>query len=213
MRMRASSAERRRSSGENDDERPGRHSDQTRCIPTNLLDPHGALESDAEVSKKRLPRESMASHHETLRVELVDWVEAEPAIRAIRQTVFIFEQAVPEELEWDGLDPSCAHALAWTDLGDAIGTARMQVKGTIGRMAVLKNWRGRGVGSTLLQTLLALAAKQGLSRVTLSAQTHAVGFYEQAGFHVIGEPFMDADIPHRKMVKELLLGKVGQEER
>ena len=155
----------------------------------------------------------MTQHREKLRVELVDWVEAEPAIRAIRETVFVSEQAVPKELEWDGLDPLCAHALAWNDLGDAIGTARMQANGTISRMAVLKDWRGRGAGRALLQTLLDLAARQGLSRVTLSAQTHALGFYERAGFHTVGEPFMDAGIPHRLMVRDLLLPPAGPEKR
>ena len=139
-----------------------------------------------------------------MRVKLVNWVDAEPLIRPVRESVFIHEQAVPKELEWDGLDPRCAHALAWNDQGDAIGTARMQANGTIGRMAVLKDWRGRGAGRALLEALLDLAGKQRLERVALSAQTHAIGFYERAGFHVVGEPFMDAGIPHRKMVKELL---------
>lgn len=138
-----------------------------------------------------------------MRVRLVDWVDAEPLIRPVRETVFIHEQAVPEELEWDGLDPQCAHVLAWNDQGDAIGTARMQANGTIGRMAVLKDWRGRGAGRALLEALLDCAVRQGLTRVTLSAQTHAIGFYERAGFHVVGELFIDAGIPHRKMVKEL----------
>lgn len=138
-----------------------------------------------------------------MRVKLVDWVDAEPLIRPVRETVFIHEQAVPEELEWDGLDPQCAHVLAWNDQGDAIGTARMQPNGTIGRMAVLKDWRGRGAGRALLEALLDCAVRQGLTRVTLSAQTHAIGFYERAGFHVVGELFTDAGIPHRKMVKEL----------
>ena len=138
-----------------------------------------------------------------MRVKLVDWVDAEPLIRPVRETVFIHEQAVPEELEWDGLDPQCAHVLAWNDQADAIGTARMQANGTIGRMAVLKDWRGRGAGRALLEALLDCAVRQGLTRVTLSAQTHAIGFYERAGFHVVGELFTDAGIPHRKMVKEL----------
>ena len=138
-----------------------------------------------------------------MRVKLVDWVDAEPLIRPVRETVFIHEQAVPEELEWDGLDPQCAHVLAWNDQADAIGTARMQANGTIGRMAVLKDWRGRGAGRALLEALLDCAVRQGLTRVTLSAQTHAIGFYERAGFHVVGELFIDAGIPHRKMVKEL----------
>lgn len=155
----------------------------------------------------------MAQHDRDLRVELVDWGEAEPTIKAIRETVFIVEQGVPEGLEWDGLDPTCAHVLAWNDRGEAIGTARMQVNGTIGRMAVLKDWRGRGVGRALLHTLLDLAERQGLSRVTLSAQTHALDFYERAGFHVVGEPFMDARIPHRKMVKELSVPQAGSQDR
>jgi len=145
----------------------------------------------------------MPQHHDTGRVELTDWTTTGSAIRAIRERVFIHEQGVPVELEWDGLDSACAHVLAWNDRGEAIGTARMQQNGTIGRMAVLKGWRGRGVGRALLQTLLDLATRRGLSRVTLSAQTHALGFYERAGFDVVGEPFIDAGIPHRKMVKEL----------
>lgn len=155
----------------------------------------------------------MAQHDRDLQVELVDWGEAEPTIRTIRETVFIVEQGVPEGLEWDGLDPLCAHVLAWNDLGEAIGTARMQPKGSIGRMAVLKDWRGRGVGRALLQTLLDLAVRQGLSSVTLTAQTHALGFYERAGFHVVGDPFMDAGIPHRKMVRDLIVPQAGSQDR
>ena len=96
---------------------------------------------EAEESK-----ESMTRHHENLRVELVEWGQEEAALRAIREIVFIREQSVPEKLECDGLDPSCAHVLAWNGHGEAIGTARMQKNGTLGRMAVLKDWRGRGVG-------------------------------------------------------------------
>ena len=138
-----------------------------------------------------------------IRIESVNWVAEESAIRAIPENVFIREQAVPEDLEWDGLDPVCTHLLAWNDFGQTIGTARMQPHGIIGRMAVLEAWRGRGVGSALLRRLLQLAAQQGLSRVTLSAQTHALGFYDRAGFVAIGEPFMDAGILHRKMAKDL----------
>lgn len=172
---------------------------------TPQLDLQIGLESDAEQAETCKAEGSMTQHREKLRTELVDWLKEAPAIRAIREAVFISEQGVPEELEWDGLDPSCAHALAWNDLGDAIGTARMQAEGTIGRMAVLKDWRGRGTGRALLHTLLDLAARQGLSRVTLAAQTHALGFYERAGFHVVGDSFMDAGIPHRLMVRDLLL--------
>ncbi|HET6676319.1 MAG TPA: GNAT family N-acetyltransferase [Nitrospiraceae bacterium] len=147
----------------------------------------------------------MARDRVELRVELVDWAKTEPTIRAIRGAVFLTEQGVPEELEWDGLDPLCSHVLAWNRAGEAIGTARMQAEGKIGRMAVLRDWRGRGVGFAILQRLLDLAARNGLPRVTLAAQMHALGFYERAGFHAIGDRFMDAGIPHRQMVKELLL--------
>lgn len=164
-------------------------------------------ESGAEDCLDRWGHNIMTQQWETGRVELADWDESSSALRTIRETVFIHEQGVPVELEWDGLDSSCAHVLAWNDRGEAIGTARMQRNGTIGRMAVLKDWRGRGVGQALLQTLLDLAIKQGLARVSLSAQIHALGFYERAGFHIVGEPYMDAGIPHRKIVKELTAAK------
>jgi predicted GNAT family N-acyltransferase len=154
---------------------------------------------------------AVTQHRMGLRIEVVDWMKAEPAIRTVREAVFIAEQNVPEELEWDGLDPFCAHALAWNEVGDAIGTARLQAEGKIGRMAVLKGWRGCGAGRALLQTLLDLAVRQGLSRVTLAAQIHAIEFYERAGFYAVGEPFMDAGIPHRLMVKDLLMPQAGQQ--
>jgi predicted GNAT family N-acyltransferase len=153
----------------------------------------------------------LTQHRIELRLELVSWLETEFVIRGIREAVFMVEQGVPEELEWDGFDPLCVHVIAWNDIGEAIGTARMQPEGRIGRMAVRKEWRGQGVGCALLQTLLDLATKRGLSRVTLAAQIHALGFYERAGFHAIGGEFMDAGIPHRMMVRELLLPHAGQE--
>jgi predicted GNAT family N-acyltransferase len=166
------------------------------------VDSHGVWSHSGNLAfpgERTVNRES----DEAIRVELVDWSRAERLIRPIRATVFIHEQDVPEELEWDGLDPQCTHALAWNGAGEAIGTARMQSAGTIGRMAVLKTWRGRGAGRALLDALLDVAYRQGLSRVTLSAQTHAIGFYERAGFRAVGELFMDAGIPHRKMEKTL----------
>ena len=90
----------------------------------------------------------MQPYHGNLRVERVEWGKEEEAIRAIRETVFIGEQAVPVELEWDGLDPLCAHVLAWNASGEAIGTARMQ------RQAPSGGWRwskaGVGEGSDRL---------------------------------------------------------------
>lgn len=137
------------------------------------------------------------------RVDIAEWANAERAIRSVRETVFIREQHVPAELEWDGLDPVCVHVLARSEAGDPIGTARLQSDGKIGRMAVLKEWRGRGVGQALLQTLLAIAASRRLTRVILTAQTHAIGFYEKAGFRALGDFFLDAGITHRMMILDL----------
>lgn len=136
-------------------------------------------------------------------VRIADWQDHAAALRAIRETVFILEQQVPVELEWDGLDVGCLHVLAADAAGNPIGTARLLSDGHIGRMAVLKEWRGRGVGSALLQWLLAEARKLGLRQAVLNAQTYAAGFYTKFGFQAVGEEFMDAGIPHVKMVLPL----------
>jgi predicted GNAT family N-acyltransferase len=131
------------------------------------------------------------------------WEEDREKLRAIRECVFIREQGVPEAMEWDGLDEACVHLLAETEQGDAIGTVRLLADGHIGRMAVLKEWRGKGVGSALLLQTLGIARAMGLDRVVLNAQTTALGFYEKAGFTASGSEFMDAGIPHYRM--ELVL--------
>ncbi|MCK4546129.1 MAG: GNAT family N-acetyltransferase [Candidatus Eisenbacteria sp.] len=137
--------------------------------------------------------------HTRMTIRSVKWTEAEGDIRRIRETVFIKEQNVPEELEWDGLDPDCAHVLAYDEDGEAVGTGRLRADGHIERMAVLEEWRGRGIGDRLLHKLLDLAREKGFSRVTLWAQTHAIPFYERHGFQAVGGEFMDAGIPHREM--------------
>ncbi len=142
----------------------------------------------------------------TMRVDLVEWGQGEAAIRLIRETVFVREQGVTLELEWDGQDPSCWHALAWSEQGEPIGTGRLYQEGQqarLGRMAVLKEHRGRGVGRALLSTLLDLARARGMTKVYLAAQVPAMGFYERQGFQVTGELFEDAGIPHRAMTLAL----------
>jgi predicted GNAT family N-acyltransferase len=133
----------------------------------------------------------------------VDWTNAGAALAEIRRRVFIEEQSVPEALEWDGLDEGAMHVLASDGANRAIGCARMLPQGKIGRMAVLPEWRGSGVGRAMLETLIALARAQELSEVSLSAQTHAIPFYEQAGFRICSEIYDDAGIPHRDMVLAL----------
>ena len=133
----------------------------------------------------------------------VDWQEAQHELKRVREEVFIVEQHVPLEMEWDGLDPNACHVLAQSRNGEAMGTARLLPDGQIGRMAVLKEWRGLGVGSALLEALLQMARTRGFSKVFLNSQIRAVAFYSRHGFKVAGGEFMDAGIPHVRMVLHL----------
>ena len=135
-------------------------------------------------------------------VKIVSWKDAGSALADIRRRVFIEEQSVPENLEWDGMDEDAVHVLA-LDATRAIGCARMLSGGRIGRMAVLPEWRGRGVGRAMLETLIELSRKQGLAHISLSAQTHAIPFYAKSGFTICSEIYDDAGIPHRDMVLAL----------
>ena len=134
----------------------------------------------------------------------VNWQERRAALGAVRQTVFIEEQRVPEALEWDGQDESCYHVLVTAAGNRPVGTGRMKPDGHIGRMAVLKDFRGQGVGSAILTALLDVARQQQWSEVYLYAQVAAILFYEKHGFTANGEQFMDAGIPHRSMVRRLV---------
>jgi predicted GNAT family N-acyltransferase len=127
------------------------------------------------------------------------WQSHRDELRAVRRVVFIEEQQVPEELEWDDIDGHCHHALASAADGRPIGTGRLLPDGHIGRMAVLKEWRGRGVGGAILEFLLDVARTKGFAEVCLHAQTHALGFYARYGFTARGGEFMEAGIPHRLM--------------
>ena len=133
------------------------------------------------------------------RIELADYTEHLADLRAVREPVFILEQGCPIELEWDELDPQSVHALARDAAGAPIGTARLTPLPTIGRMAVLAPWRGRGVGAALLQYLIDHARKLGHASLELHAQTHAIGFYERFGFIAFGPEYDEAGIPHRSM--------------
>ncbi|MBX3725579.1 MAG: GNAT family N-acetyltransferase [Xanthomonadales bacterium] len=120
-------------------------------------------------------------------------------LRAVREPVFVLEQQVPIELEWDDLDPLSRHVLALDDQGRAIATGRLTPERKIGRMAVLADWRGRGVGAAVLERLIAIARVEGLPAVELHAQESAIGFYQRYGFLAHGEPFDEAGIRHRHM--------------
>ena len=131
------------------------------------------------------------------------WQESELALNAVRRAVFIEEQRVPAALEWDGLDAACHHVLVTAAGHRPVGTGRMKPDGHIGRMAVLRDCRGQGVGSAILTALLDCARRQQCTGVYLHAQVAAIPFYEKHGFTVDGEQFMDAGMPHRRMVRRL----------
>ena len=111
----------------------------------------------------------------------MSWEQAEPAAAPIRFAIFMGEKQA-EGFELDELDKACVHAVAYDDAGTAIGTARMQPDGQIGRMAVVKDWRRRGVGAQLLEGLVNEARKRDLVEVRLSAPVQALEFYRSQGF-------------------------------
>lgn len=133
----------------------------------------------------------------------VTWAREATKLRAVRVAVFVVEQNIPEELEWDEHDAVSAHALAEDRDGVPIGCGRLLPDGHIGRLAVLSDWRGQGVGAALLLHLVELARTQGHARVLLNAQAHAMPFYARYGFAPSGAPFIEAGIPHQEMARLL----------
>lgn len=136
-------------------------------------------------------------------VSLVCWHDGEPLLKSVREAVFIREQDVPAELEWDGLDESARHALALSHQGDAIGCGRIFADGHIGRIAVLPQWRNQKVGTAIMEALLDYANSHDYKQVDVDAQTHAVPFYRSFGFTERGKEFIDAGLPHIKMILKL----------
>ncbi|MEA1890985.1 MAG: GNAT family N-acetyltransferase [Pseudomonadota bacterium] len=136
---------------------------------------------------------------EEYRLRSAAWPADIALLREVREAVFVIEQKVPIELEWDDLDAVCEHVLAIDNANRPIGTGRLSPDGLIGRMAVLRTCRGMGVGSAILRLLLAKATARKMPQVILNAQISALTFYERFGFITEGPEFMDAGIPHRKM--------------
>ena len=123
---------------------------------------------------------------------------------AIRMRVFVKEQGVPSEIELDRDDKRAIHFLA-TAGGKAVGTARIVLHSSdakIGRMAVLKSYRRKGVGNKLLRRAIAAARRLGTTTIYLHAQVAVIGFYQRAGFRCVGPVFDEAGIFHRKMILE-----------
>jgi len=129
----------------------------------------------------------------------VSWSDKQAELVSVRRAVFIEEQDVPESIELDDRDPDCHHVLACDKSGAPIGTARIDTNGKIGRMAVLPEHRGLGVGTKMLEAIMEHGRSNGTTDFHLSAQISAVGFYEKMGFETYGEQFQEAGITHINM--------------
>ena len=139
-----------------------------------------------------------------LKVEIVKWIDGQAQLKNIREKVFIQEQKVTPELEWDGMDEKAIHFLVFKD-EKAIGCARAIViksRMQLGRMAVLKEYRGQGAGSTLIEKAIVTAKLKQLSGIHISAQCNAINFYVKFGFEVMGDTYLDAEILHCDMTLE-----------
>ncbi|MEW8320609.1 MAG: GNAT family N-acetyltransferase [Candidatus Thiodiazotropha sp.] len=152
------------------------------------------------------------------RIREAKWPDERELLRQVRESVFVVEQGVPLAMEWDDDDLLAYHLLALDQNQRPIATARLSGSGQIGRMAVLPEWRNRGVGTALLIALIGRAQSMGLENLFCHAQTSAESFYVKAGFSAVDEPFMEAGIAHQKMVfalaggpsEELELAQLGK---
>ena len=131
-------------------------------------------------------------------IRMADWSKDRDSLQNIRRLVFVDEQKVPVELEWDEYDDTSSHFLVSME-GKNIATARLKADGQIGRMAVLADYRNQGIGTRLLNYVLCYAQNSGYKHLYLHAQTSAIAFYRKHGFTATGDIFYEADIPHRLM--------------
>jgi predicted GNAT family N-acyltransferase len=133
----------------------------------------------------------------------MSWEQAQPTAGPLRFAIFVGEQNVPSGIELDDQDASCVHAVAFDVDNKPIGTGRLLPDGTIGRMAVVKEWRRRGIGVEILQALIGEAGKRGHTEVIVSAQLQAAEFYREQGFVAEGKVYEEAGILHQKMRRKL----------
>ena len=136
-------------------------------------------------------------------IAIADWQSHQHALIEVRRQVFIDEQGVPEELEIDDLDPACLHVKAVIAEAGIIGTARLLPSAYIGRMCVLKAFRGKGAGGLMLSFLIDTARQNNYDYLKLNAQIGAMSFYQRYGFEADSEIFMEAGIKHRHMTLSL----------
>jgi predicted GNAT family N-acyltransferase len=134
-------------------------------------------------------------------IQITHWHDAKSLVMPIRHEIFIKEQEVPEELEWDEFDQNALHAIIKKE-NQVIGTARLIIDNTIakiGRMAIQKEYRQQGIGQKLLSILIQTAKEKGAQECILHAQTHAIAFYAKSDFEPNGPIFDEAGIPHVEM--------------
>ena len=136
-------------------------------------------------------------------IHQVDWNTHRDSLYAVRHEVFIVGQNIPEEVEVDGADESCIHFLASDADGNPIGTSRVLADGHIGRVAVLSQWQGKGVGRALMLASIEKVVEFGLPQALLDSQITAAEFYQKLGFERYGEEFLECGIPHIAMRKHL----------
>ena len=132
-------------------------------------------------------------------IAIVSWSDKQAEVTSVHRAVFIEEQNVPESIELDGRDPDYFHVLASDKNGRPVGTARMDEKGKIGRMAVLQNYRRQGIGRKMIQALMDYGRKNSITDFHVSSQVTAIGFYKKMGFEPFGEEFFEAGIKHINM--------------
>ncbi len=123
-------------------------------------------------------------------------------IKHIRNSVFTNEQCIDSEIDFDGQDDDCTHVLIIKN-DEYVGTGRMLNDGHIGRLAVLKEYRGQGLGAKMVLSLMKKAKNENMKRVYLGAQKHAIGFYGKLGFSIYGDPYIEANIEHSHMEKSI----------
>jgi len=137
-----------------------------------------------------------------MNIRICTYTEAKKLIRQVRNDVFVEEQGVAREEEFDEDDDKCVHAIASND-GLPIATGRLRRDGRIGRIAVVREARGTGIGKRIMCALEKHARDSGIDHLWAHAQVHALGFYERLGYFVSGEVFMEEGIPHRHIEKEI----------
>ena len=147
-------------------------------------------------------RSTMKPSLDKIKIVETTWAISEVHLRAVRTPVFIQEQLVTPEFEWDNIDATAVHVLATLN-NEAIACLRIIDYHKIGRMAVLKQYRGNGLGAALLLAAVAICKTHGAQQITLSAQTHAIPFYEKCGFKVSSAVYQDLHIPHVDMRMEI----------